>query len=301
MIERSVAGGAFEPVAELPADSAEYVADFEVCAGSYVFRVTAVEEPRDSVPAVSAPVDVCDMVLVPQGAAWVGCNPDGPDPFDEACKPDELPFHEVRLSAFWLDRVEVSQEEYRACVDAASCAAPAILDDPELTADDQPVVGVNWMMAADFCAWKGKRLPTEAEWEKAARGPGGAVYPWGDAWDPSFANWDDNGQYDGYAAPAPVLAFQSTPSPYGALNLAGNVWEWVSDFYDPDYFSGKSGARSDRAGNRRHAPSQRRRVEVRFLRNQAPRDAPKPPTGGGRKQPRRLPVRPKVTPSRRTR
>jgi len=101
--------------------------------------------------------------------------------------------------------------------------------------DPFPVAGISWQYAHDYCAWRGQRLPTEAEWEKAARGPNGLEYPWGDVFDPKITNTGDDANSDaeseeGYA---PVGSFPKNKSPYGAFDMAGNVWEWVEDWYKP--------------------------------------------------------------------
>jgi serine/threonine-protein kinase len=151
---------------------------------------------------------------------------------------DERPERNVNLKAFAIDRTEVTRERYAACVAARRCkpvAAPASgADEPQL-----PVTGVSWADAQAYCKFAGGRLPTEAEWEKAARGTDGREYPWGDALDCGRANW---GNFDGEGPcaaqnpghPAPVGSYPTGASPYGALDLGGNVWEWVADKYDED-------------------------------------------------------------------
>jgi formylglycine-generating enzyme required for sulfatase activity len=165
---------------------------------------------------------------------------------------DEMPRHPVFLDAYWIDQTEVTNAQYRHCVDAGACEPPAVCDPghpafDDLSKADHPVVCVDWSDAQDYCEWAGARLPTEAEWEKAARGTVGLVYPWGESFECSRANLDDETQHDdnlvpggsdcdGYVMTAPVGSFLTGGSPYGALDMVGNVWEWVADWYGRDYY-----------------------------------------------------------------
>ncbi|MEO8325280.1 MAG: SUMF1/EgtB/PvdO family nonheme iron enzyme [Nitrospirota bacterium] len=171
-------------------------------------------------PALSAGPD--NMVLVPKGEFVMGSND----------HQDEKP-HNVVLDPYYIDTYEVSNKDYKEFMKTTGHAAPAYWDDPRLNKPEQPVVGVNWYDGSTFCEWKGKRLPTEAEWERAAKGPDGhAHYPWGHELDPSKANY---GQSVGQTTA--VDSYPDGKSGYGAYNMAGNVFEWVSDWYDPGYFN----------------------------------------------------------------
>ncbi|MEW6405551.1 MAG: SUMF1/EgtB/PvdO family nonheme iron enzyme [Chloroflexota bacterium] len=142
----------------------------------------------------------------------------------------------MTLDAFWIDQTEVTNEMYALCVADGACDPPDNTNsysrenyfDAEEFAD-YPVVYVSWYDAQDYCTWAGRRLPTEAEWEKAARGENGQFYPWGDE-DPSSSllNYDSNG-----GDTTPAGAYPDGASPYGALDMAGNVWEWVFSLYQP--------------------------------------------------------------------
>jgi|GEM_PF-6087830 len=168
-----------------------------------------------------------DMVYVPAGECYIGCNPS----MDQNCNPDEMPCHKVYLDAFSIDRYEVSNEQYAQCVNAGTCRK--IPSYSGFDAPDQPVVGVRWEDARTYCEYVGKRLPTEAEWEKAARGVKNFIYPWGFVYDSTRANGAND---DGYDKTAPVGSFPEGVSPFEAMDMAGNVWEWVSDWYSPDYY-----------------------------------------------------------------
>jgi formylglycine-generating enzyme required for sulfatase activity len=193
------------------------------------------------------PTDDMVMVYVPPGTFQMGSTGPQVEAAMELCAqyPDpwnrcelsrfevEAPQHAVTLDGFWIDRTEVTNAQYARCVESGSCTRSRLADDPTYNHGDCPVAGVPWQDAAAYCAWAGGRLPTEAEWEYAARGTQGAIYPWGDAFDCAAANLEDSlsGCDDGYPGPAPVGSFDAGISWCGALDMAGNVWEWVADAF----------------------------------------------------------------------
>ncbi len=210
------------------------------------------------------PADGMVMVYVPGGEFTMGSDDEAVGGAIELCTPyrddcpwgdfaGEQPAHTVILNSFWIDRTEVTNGQYRQCVEAGIC------DPPELTSsysrdryyddsayDDYPVIYVSWHQAAAYCEWAGARLPTEAEWEYAARGPDGRQFPWGDTFDGTKLNYCDVNCYldqadgtvdDGYADTAPVGSYTGGVSWCGAGDMAGNVWEWVADWYAAWYYS----------------------------------------------------------------
>jgi formylglycine-generating enzyme required for sulfatase activity len=181
------------------------------------------------------PADSMEMAYVPGGEFKMG----GPGNLADRK-------HTVELDSFWIDQTEVTNAHYRRCVDAGACRAPTMCSWGEPTYEDaakadHPVLCVSWRDADVYCAWAGGRLPTEAEWEYAARGPDSALYPWGEEFDGTRlnscdANCPHEGQRvadydDGYARTAPVGTYPAGASWCGALDLAGNVWEWVADWH----------------------------------------------------------------------
>lgn len=198
------------------------------------------------------------MVAVPAGPFFMGaddaliarelelCRRHATRP--EACTEERLaherPLREMTLPDFAIDTHEVTNAEYERCVAAGACrqrdlAHCELLDDSEdmstILGDRHPAVCVSAADAEAACRFAGKRLPTEAEWEKAARGPGAPrLFPWGDDWDPRAANARDDGATDGHALSAPVGSFPAGVSPYGAHDLAGNAWEWTASPYDAE-------------------------------------------------------------------
>jgi len=195
---------------------------------------------------------LCGLLLIGQATAQVQV-PAGPFTMgtNHPRATDEQPSHQVEMSAFTIDRNEVDNARFAAFVTDTGYRTAAEAEDAPETADgiswrhpqgpgstaipEHPAVYVNWYDAQAYCTWRGGRLPTEAEWEKSARGNDARLWPWGSTFDAKRANhW---GSKDGYAGLAPVGSFPEGASSYGALDLAGNVWEWCADWYDADHYA----------------------------------------------------------------
>jgi formylglycine-generating enzyme required for sulfatase activity len=177
------------------------------------------------------PVDLATMIRVPAGEFIMGRN-DGAD--------DERPERRVWLDEFYIDRTEVTNASFKAYCDATGRIYPnnpGWDEDYFLQRPDYPVVNITWEQAHGYCEWAHKRLPTEAQWEKAARGTDGRLYPWGNAWADSAANLSSILHADAYERAAPVGSLPKGASPWGVLDMAGNVWEWCADWYQLDYYS----------------------------------------------------------------
>ena len=188
--------------------------------------------------------DGMEMVYVPEGDFEMGSDGGGGD---------EEPVRQVFLDGFWIDKYEVSNAQYALCVAAGACSEPRLTisrtrkgyyGNPEY--DDFPVMYVSWNDASVYCEWTGGELPTEAQWEKAARGSDGRTYPWGDG----EANCSRANFYSNVYCVGDTNAVGSYPdgaSPHGTLDMAGNLWEWVSDWYgeyDPNETKNPTGAAS---------------------------------------------------------
>lgn len=165
--------------------------------------------------------DGAEMVVVPAGEFTMGSNElDG-----------ERPPHRVHLDGYRIDKYEVTNTLYKRFLDATGWAAPLYWSDANRNGPSQPVVGVSWHDADAYCRWAGKRLPTEAEWEKAARGGDERRYPWGEDWDQTRANGDMS------KTTRPVGSYPNGVSPYGVHDMAGNVREWVADWYGSRHYA----------------------------------------------------------------
>jgi formylglycine-generating enzyme required for sulfatase activity len=197
-------------------------------------------------PRVSAK-DGMVMVYVPAGEFLMGSTNTEIDTILAGCKDckrdwyiGELPQHKVDLDAFWIDKTEVTNGQYNRCVQAGACKASGFADNSVYNGDTQPAAGVDWSDAQAYCEWAGRTLPTEAQWEKAARGTDSRIYPWGNqaaTCDYAVMNEGKGSGCGKGDAAWPVGSKPKSASPYSALDMAGNVWEWVADWYDDTYYA----------------------------------------------------------------
>jgi len=204
-------------------------------------------------------IDQMVQVYVPSGEFIMGSDdPEAKISTEGGRAYPEIPVNTVYLDGYWIDKYEVSNGQYALCVDAGVCrpsylssseTRPYYYGDPKYA--NYPVIWVNWYMARAYCEWAGRRLPTEAEWEKAARGPDAREYPWGD--EPlsgERANFCDincprtiaNPNFnDGYSDTSPVGNYPTGASPYGVMDMSGNVWEWTGTLIMPYPYDSNDG------------------------------------------------------------
>ena len=205
--------------------------------GRLYFPVMMNPQPTPTPTPLPGP-DIVDEILIPAGAFQMGC--DISNVAEESCPPSQRPVHTVRLDAYYIDKYEVTNARYKACVDAGGCTPPWRRDSYRRrfyygnpVYDNYPVMRVDWYQAAAFCTWAGKQLPSEAQWERAARGDQDTrKYPWGNE-PPNYNLLNYNNHLGDTVA---VGSYPAGASPFGVMDMAGNVWEWVNDWYAGDYY-----------------------------------------------------------------
>ncbi len=175
--------------------------------------------------------DGAPMVLISGGIFWMGSK-------EERGEFDEKPAREVTIDSYFIDLYEVTNTQYQQFIEKTNRHRQEVMvffdDVSVLFQPNLPAVGVSWFDADAYCAWDGKRLPTEAEWEHAARGEAGLSWPWGESYADGYAN--ARGEEDGFAYTAPVGTFEAGRSPFGLYDMSGNVLEWVFDWYSEFYY-----------------------------------------------------------------
>lgn len=210
-----------------------------IVAGITTLTQASAADRAGNVPAEITGKDGAPMILIPAGPFPMGV-PKG----DRDGGRDEYPRHEVALDAYYIDKYEVTHGRYAEFVKATGHRIPENPKNPKRTLwneplsealAERPVINVDWNDADAYCRWAGKRLPTEAEWEKAARGTDDRRFPWGNV-EPTHKHLNFNQQWQGEKTLMPVGSYEAGKSPFGAYDMAGNVWEWVGDWYDPLYY-----------------------------------------------------------------
>ncbi len=205
----------------------------------FVFLITNIAWAIDAPPELAKkmlpttkvnPKDGAEMVLVPAGEFLMGSKDD-----DKLAGANEKPQHKVNLDSYYIYKTEVTVVQYRKFCEATKRAMPK---EPSWKwQDTHPIVNVTWDDAVAYAKWAGVNLPTEAQWEKAARGTDGRIYPWGNKWDETkCANWSNSGEGDTPKGTHSDGSFPAGASPYGMMDMAGNVWEWCADWYGADYY-----------------------------------------------------------------
>lgn len=212
--------------------------------------LASVISPMERAAAAMPVQDDVEMVAIPEGDFIMGSD-------DPEADDNEKPASKVFVGPFSIDKFEVTNARYLRCIEAGVCTRPINRGYEDVSKTNYPVTIVSWQQAVAYCRWVGKRLPTEAEWEKAARGTDGRRYPWGHTFEAERANV-------GYSvrSTTPVGSYPEGSSPYRVMDMAGNVWEWTSSLYKPypyDPDDGREdlnarGSRVERGGSWYHPP-----------------------------------------------
>ena len=230
----------------------------EVLTRDELVRIVREKRWQDLPPTITSPRDGVEMILIPGGEFQMGLKPDSP--LAEKY-PDALPAHKVHIDPFYIDKHEVTNTHYAKYVEETGVKSSLFSNNPVYNGSQQPVVGIRYGDAVSYAQWVGKRLPTEAEWEKAARGADGRIFPWGS----EFSSDKCNAYPNQINAPQKVGTYPEGASPYGVMDMAGNVSEWVYDLYGRYYYQnspsrnprgpvGKGEARIVRGGNYKSDP-----------------------------------------------
>jgi len=228
---------------QIQADAAHPIETPAAEAGASADRQSSIPT-NPPVPDLPNNITPGEMVEIPGGTFMMGCDTD--NNAGSICPEAELPAHEVTLSSFLIDRYEVTNGQYKECVEAGVCKAPR--SDSSRTRGDYftnpdyelyPVINVSYNDATTYCEWKGLRLPTEAEWEYAARSSDANLFPWGNQ-NPDCILANSLNNLNASPCVGDTTAVGSYPqgaSAFGVLDMAGNVWEWVSDYFSADYYA----------------------------------------------------------------
>jgi formylglycine-generating enzyme required for sulfatase activity len=194
------------------------------------FSSTSVTPNMENNPGIISAIDEMEQLFVPEGIFLMGDE-------SSSAYTNEKPVHEVYLDAFWIDKYEISNHQYKKCVESGNCSKPndeALFNNSRF--ENFPVVNITWNQAKEYCIWAKRDLPTEAQWEKAARGTKGQIYPWG-----NFPPNNKTANFNNIIGKSTMSGnYPDGTSYFGSHDMAGNVWEWVNDWYSKDYYFSQS-------------------------------------------------------------